>query len=60
MKKMKIKEKEDPSEYVDIDGIGEILDNLRGVGLTDGSDPMVCEASVWLLKQQKRNGRDYL
>ena len=53
---MKIKEKEDPDEYVDIDAIGEILDNLRGVGLTDGSDQMVCEASVWLLKQQKKNG----
>jgi len=57
LKKMKIKEKEDPDEYVDIDAVGEILDNLRGVGLTDGSDPMVCEASVWLLKQQKKNGQ---
>ena len=37
LKKMKIKEKEDPDEYVDIDAVGEILDNLRGVGLTDGS-----------------------
>jgi len=57
LKKMKIKENQNPDEYIDIDAIGEILDNLRGVGLTDGSDRMVCEASVWLIKQQKQNGQ---
>ena len=31
--------------YVDIDGIGEI-DCLRGLGLTEASDPMVCQHGV--------------
>jgi hypothetical protein len=42
--------------YVDIDGIGEIVDCLRGLGLTEASDPMVCQGTVWLLDQQAKNG----
>jgi hypothetical protein len=48
--------KHDPEYFVDIDGVGEILDNLRGAGLGDASDPMVCELSVWLLDNQNDNG----
>lgn len=42
--------------YVDIDGVGEIVDCLRGLGLTEASDPMVCQGTVWLLDQQAKNG----
>jgi hypothetical protein len=29
---------------------------LRGTGLTEGSDPLLCAASVWLMRQQKKSG----
>ena len=48
--------KKDPSVYVDVDGVGEALDNLRGTGLTEVTDPMVCEGTVWLLETQLPNG----
>ena len=45
-----------PFRYVDIDGIAEVVDVLRGCGLTEASDPMICEATVWLLKMQNKQG----
>ena len=29
---------------------------LRGTGLTEGSDALLCTASVWLVRQQKKSG----
>ena len=46
----------DPSVYVDLDGIAEIVDCLRGAGLTEASDPMVCEGTLLLLRFQRKNG----
>ena len=46
----------DPGVYVDVDGVGEALDNLRGTGLTEVTDSMVCEGTVWLLDIQLKNG----
>ena len=45
-----------PFRYVDIDGIAEVVDVLRGCGLTEASDPMICQATVWLLKMQNKQG----
>ena len=42
--------------YIDIDGIGEICDCLRGCGMTEGSDPMLCEGTLYMLKMQRKNG----
>lgn len=42
--------------YVDVDGVGEVVDCLRGLGLTEASDAMVCDGTVWLLEQQQRQG----
>ena len=36
------------------DGVGEVVDCLRGLGLTEASDAMVCDGTVWLLEQQQR------
>ena len=48
---------EHPDEiYVDVDGIAEVIDVLRGCGLTEASDPVVCEGSVWLVAQQNKDG----
>ena len=42
--------------YVDIDGVAEVVDVLRGCGLTPAGDTMLCEATVWLLKTQEKSG----
>ena len=42
--------------YVDIDGVAEIIDCLRGVGLTEASDKMVCEGTLFMLRTQRRAG----
>ena len=42
--------------YVDVDGIAECADVLRGTGLTEGSDALLCTASVWLVNNQRKNG----
>ena len=42
--------------YVDIDGVGEIVDTFRGMGLTEASDPYCCEGTNYLLRVQKKNG----
>ena len=45
-----------PFRYVDIDGIAEVVDVLRGCGLTEASDPMICQATICLLKMQQKQG----
>lgn len=43
---------------MDVDGISECADVLRGTGLTEGSDPLLCSASLWLLENQsKKSGQ---
>ena len=49
-------QRSDPSVYVDVDGIGEVCDILRGAGLTEASDPMLCEGTLYLLRTQRKNG----
>ena len=49
-------QKKDPDVYVDIDGIGEICDCLRGCGMTEGNDPMLCEGTLYMLNTQRKNG----
>ena len=39
-----------------LDGIAEIVDCLRGSGMTEASDPMVCEGTLLLLDFQRKNG----
>ena len=55
MKKWKRKDKGE-EVYVDIDGIGEMVDTFRGMGLTEASDPYCCEGSAYLLRVQLKNG----
>jgi len=45
-----------PSTYVDLDGVAEVCDVLRGAGATDANDRLVCSSSLWLLDQQNSNG----
>ena len=56
MLKMSREKAKNPSVYVDCDGIGECVDCLRGLGLTEASDPQVCSGTNWLLKYQKKDG----
>jgi len=49
-------QKTDPDVYVDLDGIGEICDCLRGCGMTEASDPMLCEGTLVMLNTQRKNG----
>jgi hypothetical protein len=41
---------------VDIDGLSEAVDVMRGCGLTDGGDPLLCSATVALLELQRSDG----
>merc|ERR1712183_279742 len=41
---------------VDIDGLSEAVDVMRGCGLTDGGDPLLCSATLAILELQKTNG----
>lgn len=45
-----------PSTYIDIDGIAEVCDCLRGAGLTEASDPMLCEGTLFMLSMQRKQG----
>ena len=45
-----------PSTYIDIDGIAEVCDCLRGAGLTEASDPMLCEGTLFMLSMQRKHG----
>lgn len=42
--------------YLDVDGVAEVIDCLRGAGLTEASDKMVCEGTLLLLRLQQPNG----
>jgi hypothetical protein len=55
MRQVKLQRK-DPDVYVDIDGIGEICDCLRGCGMTEGNDAMLCEGTLYMLRTQRKNG----
>jgi hypothetical protein len=44
------------AEYVDTDGIGEIVDTFRGMGLTEASDQYCCEGTLFLLRVQLKDG----
>ena len=39
---------------IDIDGVAECVDILRGAGYTETTDPDVCEATLLLLSHQNR------
>jgi len=41
---------------VDIDGLSEAVDVMRGCGLTDGGDPLLCSATITLLALQRSDG----
>merc|ERR1719272_1822607 len=41
---------------IDIDGLSEAVDVMRGCGLTDGGDPLLCSATLALLALQKPDG----
>eukprot|EP00931_Biecheleriopsis_adriatica_P058357 TRINITY_DN34714_c0_g1_i1.p1 TRINITY_DN34714_c0_g1~~TRINITY_DN34714_c0_g1_i1.p1 ORF type:complete len:551 (+),score=130.42 TRINITY_DN34714_c0_g1_i1:95-1747(+) len=41
---------------VDIDGLAEAVDVMRGCGLTDGGDPLLCSAALSLLTLQRPDG----
>merc|ERR1712216_181496 len=56
LKTAKLKETKDESIYVDVDAIAEAVDVLRGAGLTDMGDPLLCEGTVWLLNHQMKDG----
>mmetsp|Transcript_21779 Transcript_21779/g.51732 ORF Transcript_21779/g.51732 Transcript_21779/m.51732 type:complete len:124 (+) Transcript_21779:119-490(+) len=50
------RKRKDPSVYVDVDGVGEIADLLRGLGLSETTDKMVCTCTDWLLATQQEDG----
>merc|ERR1711907_25661 len=54
--KPKQKNKNGVNEVVDIDGIAEAVDVLRGVGMTEANDPLLTEGSIYLLRTQNTNG----
>mmetsp|Transcript_41570 Transcript_41570/g.114514 ORF Transcript_41570/g.114514 Transcript_41570/m.114514 type:complete len:533 (+) Transcript_41570:57-1655(+) len=41
---------------VDIDGLAEAVDVMRGCGQTDGGDPLLCSATLVLLELQRPDG----
>merc|ERR1712070_142628 len=45
-----------PDGFVDIDGLSEAVDVMRGCGLTDGGDTLLCSSVLALLAMQKPNG----
>merc|ERR1712217_859860 len=45
-----------PNRLVDIDGLAEAVDVMRGCGLTDGGDPLLCSATLVLLALQRPDG----
>ena len=50
------KDDKDDFVFVDIDGVSEVVDVLRGCGLTDASDRLVCEGSKFLMATQLKAG----
>jgi len=45
-----------PDRLIDIDGLSEAVDVLRGCGLTDGGDPLLFSATISLLALQRNDG----
>lgn len=45
-----------PDLLLDIDGLSEAMDVLRGCGMTDGGDRLLCSATLALLKLQQPDG----
>jgi len=45
-----------PDRLVDIDGLSEAVDVMRGCGLTDGGDPLLCSATLAILELQRPDG----
>ncbi|KAK3238501.1 hypothetical protein CYMTET_51491 [Cymbomonas tetramitiformis] len=43
--------------FVDVDGVAEAVDVLRGSGLTEGSDALLCEGCLFLLRVQSKDGQ---
>lgn len=41
---------------IDLDGVAECLDLLRGAGFTEITDPDLCEGTLLLLAAQNKNG----
>ena len=41
---------------IDMDGVAECADLLRGAGLTETTDPDLCEATLLLLSAQNKDG----
>jgi len=54
--KPKEKNKFGVNEVVDIDGIAEAVDVLRGIGKTEANDPLLTEGSLYLLRTQNPDG----
>ena len=45
-----------PELLLDLDGLSEAVDVLRGCGLTDGGDRLLCSATRVLLQLQQADG----
>jgi len=43
-------------KFIDIDGVAEAMDVLKGCGQTEASDPLLAEASLYLLRMQGKGG----
>jgi len=43
-------------EVVDIDGVAEAVDVLRGIGMTEANDPLLTEGTQYLLRTQRKDG----
>ena len=52
-----VKEGKIGSRFIDVDGVSEAIDVLRGAGLSEGADRLVCEGTLWLLRNQMKNGQ---
>jgi len=46
----------EPEQLVDIDGLAEAVDVMRGCGLTDGGDRLLCSSALTLLAFQRPDG----
>ncbi|CAJ1367506.1 unnamed protein product [Effrenium voratum] len=56
VKMARYRESSEPQLLVDIDGLSEAMDVLRGCGLTDGGDRLLCSATLALLDLQQSDG----
>ena len=49
-------QRKEPDTYVDIDGIAEVCDCLRGCGMSEASDPMLLDGTLYMLRVQRKKG----